>query len=238
MILEELRSKFHSCSLHNFAKFVEIEPSTTMFYSILSVFLKVMKLGSLERLEVSGVISVQLFTMYWNKCFFGFKGLENIYWFPWFLFLCVSFMFIVYVGNFNLWWPKMASCKAIYSTNTTEKTPDHVIPKVLCFQFPNPNIEKKQAEIWLNDISVGYNISTYTMVLSVSRNSEAWSIPNYIEASIVNINIKTADWIRSCKQLQISEQHELWFIYHTKHLHFAYLFTKNSLSTFFSLVYL
>ena len=67
----------------------------------------------------------------------------------------------------------MASCKAIYSTNTTEKTPDHVIPKVLSFQFPNPNIERKQAEIWLNNISVGYNINTYAMVLSVSRNSEA-----------------------------------------------------------------
>ena len=73
MILEELRSKFHSCSLHNFAKFVEIEPSTTKFYSILSIFLKVMKLGSLERLEVSGVIFVQLLTVYWNKSFFGLR---------------------------------------------------------------------------------------------------------------------------------------------------------------------
>ena len=128
----------------------------------------------------------------------------------------------------------MLSCKTIYCINTTEKTPD----KISCLQFPNPKTEREQAEIWLNNISSGYNISTYKMMLSVARNSEAWSSPNYIEASIVNINIKTADWIRSCKQLQISEQHELWFIYHTKHLHFAYLFTKNSLSTFFSLVYL
>ena len=59
------------------------------------------------------------------------------------------------------------------------------------------------------------------MVLSVSRNLEAWSSPNYIEASIVNINVKTADWVRSYKQLQINEQLESWFIYHTKYLHFA-----------------
>ena len=102
MILGKLRSKFHSCSLHNFAKFVKIEPATTKFYGILNIFLKVMKLGSLKRLEVSGAISVQLFKCIGTNVFFGFKGLENIYWFPWFLFLCVSFIFIVYVGNFNL----------------------------------------------------------------------------------------------------------------------------------------
>ena len=73
MILGELRSNFHSCSLHNFAKFVEIKPSTTKFDGILNIFLKVMKLGSLERLEVSGVIFVQLFTVYWNKGFFGLR---------------------------------------------------------------------------------------------------------------------------------------------------------------------
>ena len=76
------------------------------------------------------------------------------------------------------------------------------------------------------------------MVLSVSRNLEAWSSPNYIEVSILNINVKTADWIRSCKQLQINEQRELWFIYQTKYLHFAYLFTKNSLSTFFTSLFI
>ena len=128
----------------------------------------------------------------------------------------------------------MLSCKTIYCINTTEKTPD----KISCLQFPNPKTEREQAEIWLNNISSGYNISTYKMVLSISMNLEAWSSPNYTEVSILNINVKTADWVRSCKQLQINEQRELWFIYQTKYLHFAYLFTtKNSLSTF-SLVYL
>ena len=83
----------------------------------------------------------------------------------------------------------MLSCKAIYCINTTEKTLDHVMPKELCFQFPNPKPERGQAEIWLNNISSGYNISAHKMMLS----------PNYIEASIVNINFKTADWIRSYK---------------------------------------
>ena len=65
----------------------------------------------------------------------------------------------------------MLSCKAVYCINTTGKTPDHVIPKISCFQFSNPKSERKQAEIWLNNVSSGYNISTYKMVLSVSRNS-------------------------------------------------------------------
>ena len=75
----------------------------------------------------------------------------------------------------------MLSCKAIYCINKTEKTLDHVMPKVLCFQFPNPKPERGQAEIWLNNISSGYNISAYKMMLS----------PNYTEARIVNINVKT-----------------------------------------------
>ena len=115
----------------------------------------------------------------------------------------------------------MLSCKAIYCINTTEKTPDYVISKILCFQFPNPKTEREQAEIWLNHISSGYNISTYKMVSSVSRNSEAWISSNYIEASIVNIDVKTADLIKSYKQLQINEHYESWFIYHFKYLHFA-----------------
>ena len=78
----------------------------------------------------------------------------------------------------------MLSCKAIYCINTTEKTLDHVMPKELCFQFPNPKPERGQAEIWLNNISSGYNISAHKMMLS----------PNYTEARIVNINVKT-DWI-------------------------------------------
>ena len=63
--------------------------------------------------------------------------------------------------------------KAVYCINTTEKTPDHVIPKILCFQIPNPKIEKEEAEMWLNNIISGYNISTYEVMLSVSRNFEA-----------------------------------------------------------------
>ena len=51
-------------------------------------------------------------------------------------FVCVSFMFIVHVRNCNLWWPEIISCEAVYCINTTEKTPNHVIPKI-CFQFPN-----------------------------------------------------------------------------------------------------
>ena len=130
-------------------------------------------------------------------------------------FVCVSFMFIVHVRNFNLWWPEILSCEAVYCINTTEKTPNHVIPKI-CFQFPNPKTEREETEIWLNNIISGYNI-TYKMVLSLLRNVEAWSSSNYI----VNINVKTADWIRSYKQLQINEEHESWFIYHTNYLHFA-----------------
>ena len=102
MILGELRSNFHSCSLHNFAKFVAIKPSTTKFDGILNIFLKVMKLGSLERLEVSGVIFVQLFTMYWNKGFFGLRVQKIFLGFLVFFFVFVSFRFIVHVRNFNL----------------------------------------------------------------------------------------------------------------------------------------
>ena len=76
------------------------------------------------------------------------------------------------------------------------------------------------------------------MVSSVSTNLEAWSSPNYIEASIVKIIVKTADWIRSCKQLQINEKPKLWFIHLTKYFHFTYLFTKNLLSTFFTSLFI
>ena len=61
----------------------------------------------------------------------------------------------------------MLICKAIYCINTTEKTPNHVIPKIFCLQFPNPKTEREQAEIWLNNISSGYNISTYKIVYTV-----------------------------------------------------------------------
>ena len=80
---------------------MEIESSTTKFYGILKFFLKVMRLGILESLEVSGIIFFQLFTMYWNKSFFGLRIQKILLDFLFFL-LFVSFMFIVYLENFNL----------------------------------------------------------------------------------------------------------------------------------------
>ena len=102
MILRKLILKFHSCFLHNFAKFMEIESSTTKFYGILKFFLKVMRLGILESLEVSGIIFFQLFRMYWNKSFFGLRIQKILLDFLIFFLLFVSFMFIVYLENFNL----------------------------------------------------------------------------------------------------------------------------------------
>ena len=102
MILRKLILKFHSCFLHNFAKFMEIESSTTKFHGILKFFLKVMRLGILESLEVSGIIFFQLFTMYWNKSFFGLRIQKILLDFLIFFLLFVSFMFIVYLENFNL----------------------------------------------------------------------------------------------------------------------------------------
>ena len=51
---------------------------------------------------------------------------------------------------------KNPSCKAIYCSNTTGNSPGKIY-----FQFPNPKIERKQAEIWLKNISTGYNINTF-----------------------------------------------------------------------------
>ena len=81
---------------------MEIESSTTKFYGILKFFLKVMRLGILESLEVSGIIFFQLFTMYWNKSFFGLRIQKILLDFLIFFLLFVSFMFIVYLENFNL----------------------------------------------------------------------------------------------------------------------------------------
>ena len=61
-----------------------------------------MRLGILESLEVSGIIFFQLFTMYWNKSFFGLRIQKILLDFLIFFLLFVSFMFIVYLENFNL----------------------------------------------------------------------------------------------------------------------------------------
>ena len=50
----------------------------------------------------------------------------------------------------------MPSCKQIYCNNTTGNTPG----KISYFQLPNPKTERKRAEIWLKNISTGYNINT------------------------------------------------------------------------------
>ena len=95
----------------------------------------------------------------------------------------------------------MISCKALYCINKTEKTLDHVMPKVLCFQFPNPKPERVQAEILLNNISSGYNISTYKMMLS----------PNYTEARIVILMLKLiGSDLTSNSKLMSNMSHDLF----------------------------
>ena len=54
-----------------------------------------MKLGSLERLEVSGVCSAVHNVL--EQRVFWFEGLENISWFPCFLFLCVCPLCLLYM---------------------------------------------------------------------------------------------------------------------------------------------
>ena len=49
------RSKLHSCFFGYFVEFIEIE-SSEKFYGVLNIFLKIMKLRSLERLGLSDVI--------------------------------------------------------------------------------------------------------------------------------------------------------------------------------------
>ena len=126
----------------------------------------------------------------------------------------VSFTFIVYIGNFNLWWAKKQKCKVIYCSDTTGETPG----KILYFQFPNPKTKRKKGEIWLNNIISGYNISSYKIMLSVVTTSMAIemqakllgyvprrrtlkfeALPNILKHnlfSIVNINCETADRIQ------------------------------------------
>ena len=125
---------------HILVKFMEEEPSTK-FYGVLITFQKVMKFRSWVELDISDVIRMnvhnmrfQLFKMYWDKSLFGL-GVQKI------LFLVVLgsffvlfFMFLVYVGKFNLWWAEMTNCDMIYCSNTTGKTPD----KISYFPFPNP----------------------------------------------------------------------------------------------------
>ena len=87
-------------------KFMEIE-TATKFYSVLNIFLKVMKLQSFESIGVMKspqmfkIYSVQLFTMYWNKSLFG-SFYSKLIWFVYFL----LYTFILYIRNFILWWAK------------------------------------------------------------------------------------------------------------------------------------
>ena len=156
--------------LHIFDKFLEKEP--TKFYDILNIFLEIMNLQSLERLDVRDVIprmfkicAFQLFTMYWSKSLFGLRVSKVLFVFLVSFFIFVSFTFIAYAGNFNLWWVKVSSCKAIYCSNTTGKTPG----KISYFQFPNPNPERQWGQIWFNNFSARYNINM--MMLYVVVNS-------------------------------------------------------------------
>ena len=57
----------------------------------------------------------------------------------------------------------MPGCNAIYCSNATGRSPV-MIPY---FQFPNAKTERKQIEIWLNNISTANNINTYKIMLSV-----------------------------------------------------------------------
>ena len=79
-----------------------------------------------------------------------FESLENT-----FRFTCFRFHFYVlyiYCTCWRLFIYDEQKCKVIYCRNTTWKTPDKIY-----FQLPNPKTERKQAEIWLNNISTGYN---------------------------------------------------------------------------------
>ena len=74
-------------------KFMERE-TATKFYSVLNIFLKVMKLQSFESVGVMKspqmfkIYSVQLFTMYWNKSLFG-------------SFVLVRIFFVIYVHSIH-----------------------------------------------------------------------------------------------------------------------------------------
>ena len=88
----------------------------------------------------------------------------------------------------------------------------------------------------------------FLWVWAEARNSEVLSTILNLEAlptilkhkvfRVVNINWKTTDRIRSCKRLEINEQREVWFIYLTEYLRFSDFFTKISLSTFFTSLFI
>ena len=132
---------FTSVFLHIFVKFMEKEPSAK-FYGVLIIFQKLMKFRSWVELEFSDVIPANAHNMRFSATYnalgqelVSFRSSENTYFCcSWFLLLCLSCTFLVYVGKFNLWWAEMKSCEAIYYSNTTGKTPD----KISYFPFPNP----------------------------------------------------------------------------------------------------
>ena len=88
----------------------------------------------------------------------------------------------------------------------------------------------------------------FLWVWAEARNSEVLSTILNLEAlptilkhkvfRVVNINWKATDRIRSCKRLEINEQREVWFIYLTEYLRFSDFFTKISLSTFFTSLFI
>ena len=64
----------------------------------------------------------------------------------------------------------MPSCKAVYCSNTHYwNTPG----KIPFFQFPNPETERKRAEMWLKNIGTGYDTSTLHKKLSQYAKSVA-----------------------------------------------------------------
>ena len=64
----------------------------------------------------------------------------------------------------------MPSCKAMYCSNTHYW---NTLSKMPCFQFPNPETERKRADIWLKDIGTDYNINTLHKKLSQYAKSVA-----------------------------------------------------------------
>ena len=86
----ELRPKFYFCFFVFFVKFIKAVPFT-MFYGVLNIHLKVMKLRSSERLDVTSYL--RMFIMLFSAVhdvleqkFIWFEGLENTFPFPCFFF--------------------------------------------------------------------------------------------------------------------------------------------------------
>ena len=127
--------------------------TATKFYSVLNIFLKVMKLQSFESVGVMKssqmfkIYSIQLFTMYWNKSLFG-SFYSKLIWFVRFGSNIFCYIRSFYTLETLFYDEQKPSCKTIYCSNTTET-------------------KRKQEEIWPNIISTGYKINTYKMMLSV-----------------------------------------------------------------------